>query len=126
MPALGLLVVVPLCPESPHYLIRREKYLEAYQTLCRLRELPLQAARDLFRISEDLENSLAVWERGNEQPRTLFGDGETSEYARKMNDMNFFTRVYDLVRIPQLRRTCAAAFLVMLLQQSSGVGTYLL
>ena len=39
---------VYFCPESPRWLIQRGKYDKAYESLARLRNHPIQAARDLY------------------------------------------------------------------------------
>jgi Sugar (and other) transporter len=45
VPAFSLLLLVFVCTESPRFLIKRNRYCEAYESLNRLRETPLQACR---------------------------------------------------------------------------------
>ncbi|BGP51893.1 hypothetical protein JCM10450v2_007853 [Rhodotorula kratochvilovae] len=62
LPAFFVMAQVYFCPESPRWLIGRGRYVEAYQSLCRLRHTKLQAARDLFLIHallEEEENMMA-------------------------------------------------------------------
>ena len=48
IPALFLMSQVFFCPESPRWLISKNRYPEAYKSLERLRRHPVQAARDLY------------------------------------------------------------------------------
>jgi hypothetical protein len=48
MPALFLMAQVFFCPESPRWLISKGRYVDAFESLKRLRRHPVQAARDLY------------------------------------------------------------------------------
>ncbi|KAH8665092.1 major facilitator superfamily domain-containing protein [Tricladium varicosporioides] len=50
IPAIPLLCLIYTCPESPRFLIKRERFRDAYKSLLYLNETPLQAARDLYLI----------------------------------------------------------------------------
>jgi hypothetical protein len=39
---------VYFCPESPRWLMGRGRYLDAFESLCRLRKTKIMAARDLY------------------------------------------------------------------------------
>jgi hypothetical protein len=42
LPAIVLLSLIFICPESPRFLLKRGRYREAYRSLLQLREIPLQ------------------------------------------------------------------------------------
>lgn len=48
IPALFVMSQVFFCPESPRWLIGKGRYEKAYRSLERLRNSPIQAARDLY------------------------------------------------------------------------------
>ncbi|GKZ18817.1 hypothetical protein AbraIFM66951_009521 [Aspergillus brasiliensis] len=98
IPALPLLIGVFMCPESPRWYIKKEKMRNAYQSLCRLRNTKLQAARDLYYIYAQIkvEQSIA---------------GES----------NYATRFVELFTIPRIRRATLASFVVMIAQQMCGI-----
>ncbi|KAJ6178291.1 hypothetical protein N7519_008752 [Penicillium mononematosum] len=64
IPAIVLLFLVFMCPESPRFLIQRNRYPEAYKSLLELRGTPIQAARDLYYIHAQLQTeAVTVWDR---------------------------------------------------------------
>ncbi|KAJ7616321.1 hypothetical protein DFH06DRAFT_1365471 [Mycena polygramma] len=96
VPAVFLAVQVYFVPESPRWLISKNRFPEAYQSLCSLRRHPLQAARDLFYTTLLLEQ----------------------EEALKQHHGN---RFLELFTIPRNRRATLASFIVMFMQQFCGV-----
>jgi hypothetical protein len=73
----------------------KNKYPQAYKSLLRLRNNPLQAARDLYYIHSQLEIE-----------REIIGQS------------NYVTRFVQLFTIPRVRRATLASFVVMIAQQS--------
>lgn len=73
-------------------------YSKAYKSLLRLRNNPLQAARDLYYIHAQLTLE-----------REIIGDS------------NYFQRVTELFTIPRVRRATLASFTVMIAQQMCGI-----
>lgn len=48
IPAVPLLCLIYLCPESPRWYIKKNRYLNAWNSLIKLRNHPIQAARDIY------------------------------------------------------------------------------
>lgn len=95
IPAVPLVLGVYLCPESPRWLIKKGRYQQAYRSLLKLRNSPMQAARDLYYVHCQLQE----------------------EYAAT-GGSNFFTRFTQMFTIPRVRRATLASFVVMIAQQS--------
>ena len=76
----------------------KNKYPQAYRSLLKLRNDPLQAARDLYYIHSQLEIE-----------------------RRVMGDSNYITRFVQLFTIPRIRRATLASFVVMIAQQSKQI-----
>ena len=98
IPALPLLIGVYFCPESPRWYIKKGRYADAFRSLCRLRNTPLQAARDLYYIHAQIQ-----------------------EEADIIGKSNYVTRFIELFTIPRVRRATGASFTVMLAQQMCGI-----
>ena len=98
IPALPLLIGVYFCPESPRWYIKKGRYANAFRSLCRLRNTPLQAARDLYYIYAQIQ-----------------------EEADIIGKSNYITRFIELFTIPRVRRATGASFTVMLAQQMCGI-----
>ncbi|KAF8972920.1 hypothetical protein BDZ97DRAFT_1648848 [Flammula alnicola] len=98
LPAVPLVVGIYFCPESPRWLMKKNRYKEAYESFKRLRNSELQAARDLYYIHRQLMVE-----------REVIG-GST-----------FISRFTELFTIPRLRRATLASFVVMIAQQMCGI-----
>ncbi|KAJ6088726.1 hypothetical protein N7486_009987 [Penicillium sp. IBT 16267x] len=98
IPAIPLLVGVYFCPESPRWYIKRGSAGKAYQSLLRLRNTPLQAARDLYYISAQIKIEQEI-----------------------IGPSNYLTRFGELFTIPRVRRATLASFTVMIAQQMCGI-----
>lgn len=98
IPAVPLLIGVYFCPESPRWYIKKGRYNDAFKSLCRLRNTPLQAARDLYYIHAQILEEAAIIGRNN-----------------------YVTRFVELFTIPRVRRATLASFTVMLAQQMCGI-----
>ncbi|KAK4215005.1 hypothetical protein QBC37DRAFT_420063 [Rhypophila decipiens] len=98
IPAVPLLILIYFCPESPRWYMKKGRYQEAYTSLLKLRNHPLQAARDLYYIQAQLEIEKAIMRQ--------------SSYAK---------RFVELFTIPRVRRATLAAFTVMIAQQMCGI-----
>lgn len=103
VPAVPLVLGIWFCPESPRWLLKKKKVAKAYNSLLRLRNTPLQAARDLYFIHAQLVYEDILLEEK--------GLAKTS---------NMFVRFIELFTIPRLRRATQASGVVMLAQQMCG------
>ncbi|KAF2265552.1 sugar transporter-like protein [Lojkania enalia] len=99
LPALPLLFGVYFCPESPRWYIKKGRYGKAYNSLKKLRNTELQAARDLYYIHAQLR----------------------AEASLVQIKSNYITRFIQLFTIPRVRRATLASFTVMLAQQLCGI-----
>lgn len=103
LPAIPLLIGIYFCPESPRWLLKKRRVAKAYRSLLRLRNSPLQAARDVYFIHAQL----------------VYEDRLLEESGLSKNS-NMFTRFVELFTIPRLRRATQASGVVMLAQQMCG------
>lgn len=83
---------------SPRWYIKKGRYLNAFESLCRLRNTPLQAARDLYYIHAQIVEESDI-----------------------IGHSNYITRFIELFTIPRVRRATLASFIVMLAQQMCGI-----
>lgn len=98
IPAVPLVLGIWFCPESPRWLMKKGRYSKAFRSLLRLRNSPLQAARDMYYVHRQLEE----------------------EYLA-IGESNFFSRFFQLFTIPRVRRATLASFVVMIAQQMCGI-----
>lgn len=98
IPAVPLLCLIYLCPESPRWLMKKNRYPEAWKSLMVLRSNPIQVARDIYYIHAQLSIEMAL-----------------------IGHSNYFSRMVGLFKVPRVRRATIAAFTVMLAQQLCGI-----
>ncbi|KAH7232066.1 hypothetical protein B0J15DRAFT_539303 [Fusarium solani] len=101
---LGTCSNLAFCPESPRWYLKKGKHFKAWQSLLRLRNTPVQAARDLYYIHCLLEQEKAL----------------VHESGLKVTS-NVFTRFVELFTIPRIRRATWASRIVMIAQQRCGI-----
>lgn len=121
IPAIVLLFLVFMCPESPRFLIQRNRYADAYKSLLELRGTPIQAARDLYYIHAQLQTeAIKIWNPHEE--KSWWSEREQIyAYQSWINRGNFFKRMMCLATNPRTRRACTVALIVMASQQLCGV-----
>lgn len=83
--------------------MKKGRHAKAYKSLLRLRNSPLQAARDLYFVQAQLVYEELLIEES--------GVAKTD---------NFFTRFVELFTIPRIRRATQASGIVMIAQQMCG------
>lgn len=98
IPAVPLAALVYFCPESPRWYIKHGKMQQAYRSLLKLRKHPIQAARDLYYISTQIEIEHEI-----------------------VGDSSYIQRFIQLFTIPRVRRATLASFVVMIGQQMCGI-----
>ncbi|KAI9836230.1 MAG: hypothetical protein M1819_001567 [Sarea resinae] len=98
IPAVPLVLGIWFCPESPRWYIKKNRYADAFKSLCRLRRNKVQAARDLYYIHAQIIEESSI-----------------------IGDSNYITRFIELFTIPRVRRATLASGIVMLAQQMCGI-----
>lgn len=101
--------------ESPRWYIKKHRYNDAFKSLRRLRNTPLQAARDLYYIHSQVRLEEIMLGDGDIRGiRVSEGEKITIRRGR------YLTRFTQLFTIPRVRRATLAAFVVMIAQQMCG------
>ncbi|KAL2825683.1 hypothetical protein BJY01DRAFT_256202 [Aspergillus pseudoustus] len=85
-------------PESPRYLVSRQRYAAAYRSLLRLRPTKLRAARDLYTIVRSVE-----FEESLRSGRTFLSD------------------IRDIAQNPRVRYAALASWFIMFMQNFCGI-----
>lgn len=98
IPAVPLLCLIYLCPESPRWYMKKGRYANAWKSMVVLRNNPIQVARDIYYIHAQL-----------------------SIEKQLTRDSSYLTRFTQLFTIPRVRRANIAAFTVMIAQQMCGI-----
>lgn len=98
IPAVPLVALIYLCPESPRWLMKKNRYPAAWKSMIKLRHNPLQVARDIYYIHAQLEIEHQLLKRGS-----------------------YIKRFSELFTVPRIRRANLAAFTVMIAQQMCGI-----
>lgn len=103
IPAVPLLLGIYSCPEPPRWLMCRRSHRKAYNSLIRLRNSHLQAARDRYFIHAQFVKEEQLLEES--------GFAKTD---------NMLVRFVELFTVPRLRRATQASGIVMIAQQMCG------
>ncbi|KAL8651643.1 MAG: hypothetical protein Q9210_003145 [Variospora velana] len=112
IPAVPLIALVYFCPESPRWYIKKHQYSNAFNSLLRLRNTPVQAARDLYYIYAQVRLEEEALGGGD----IIISDGQ----EHFSGSGRYFSRFIQLFMIPRIRRATLAAFVVMIAQQMCG------
>jgi MFS family permease len=106
LPAFLVIFLINKCPESPRWYLtklnsdNRPRVSEAYQSMCRLRYINIQAARDVYQMSQLIEADKILQQE-------LSGRKHTGWSA--------------IIHEPRTRRAMLASQVVMILQQFCGI-----
>ncbi|KAI0884081.1 uncharacterized protein GGS22DRAFT_18981 [Annulohypoxylon maeteangense] len=98
IPAVPLLCLIYLCPESPRWYMKKNRYADAWRSMLLLRNDQIQVARDIYYIHAQLSIEKQIMSRNN-----------------------YITRFTQLFTVPRVRRANIAAFTVMIAQQMCGI-----
>ncbi|KAM3071478.1 hypothetical protein ACMFMF_007949 [Clarireedia jacksonii] len=95
-PAVVVCFLVYMCPESPRWYMSKGRHQQAYHSMCKLRYIKIQAARDLFYMHVLLEIEKNTREPGQNKVKEMF-------------------------TVPRNRRAMIASEITMFMQQFCGV-----
>ncbi|KAI1452409.1 hypothetical protein F4805DRAFT_29859 [Annulohypoxylon moriforme] len=98
IPAVPLICLIYLCPESPRWYMKKGRYADAWRSMIKLRNNQIQVARDIYYIHAQLSIEMEI-----------------------MSKNNYITRFTQLFTVPRVRRANIAAFTVMIAQQMCGI-----
>lgn len=97
-PALPLLGLIWLCPESPRWLMKKGRYQKAFRAFSRIRNSELICAREMFYAHCQLM-------------------AESDEFKGK----SLSKRVMELFTVPRIRRATISSSIIVIAQQFSGI-----
>ncbi|TKX22452.1 sugar transporter-like protein 21 [Elsinoe australis] len=129
LPAIPLIVLIFVCPESPRFLIKKQRWKEAYRSLCYLNKLPLIAAKELFLIHTQIQAESRMYSgKGSDVPFTEDMEAPDTASLADNKDVyviqratSYIRRFRQLFTVPRIRRASMAAFVIMITQQLCGV-----
>ncbi|KAI1204154.1 uncharacterized protein F4807DRAFT_465979 [Annulohypoxylon truncatum] len=98
IPAVPLVCLIYLCPESPRWYMKKNRYADAWKSMLKLRNNSIQVARDIYYIHAQLAIEKEI-----------------------ISKTNYITRFTQLFTVPRVRRANIAAFTVMIAQQMCGI-----
>ncbi|KAF2839531.1 MFS general substrate transporter [Patellaria atrata CBS 101060] len=126
IPALLLLILVPLCTESPRWLLKKGRYKDALNAFARLRgaSTPLLACRDLYYTHVQIQSETKYLNTGRYHRNDPASGGPVishDDFQREVEMSSYGSRFLQLFTIPRIRRASVSAFVIMIAQQTCGV-----
>lgn len=125
IPCLILLTLILTIPESPRWYLKQGKFDEAFKAMLPLREIRLQAARDVFYANSQIQAEELYLCRKKPANTRSGSEPDSSQMSLQRNvrkrNSNFFRRLWQLIRDERTRRATIASSSVMLGQQLCGI-----
>ncbi|KAI5358880.1 putative major facilitator, sugar transporter, major facilitator superfamily [Septoria linicola] len=116
-PTIILLALAILaCPESPRFLMGKGHYVEAYETLSRLRGSHILAAKEFLYTHFQMNVERTMSMSGADT-----ADDESISHLATAARPNFFQKVWQLFTVPRIRNATLTAVTCMVSQQLCGV-----
>ena len=120
IPVVPLFILIYLCPESPRFLIRKNRYRQAYDSLRRFRKTEIQACRDLYAIHSQLQIEAEIIRPDTERNHQWYSH---EVYQDEVRDMHYWQRIHRLVTRKRNLRASVSSCLCMAAQQLCGVSS---
>lgn len=137
LPTIVLLTLIFVCPESPRFLMKHQRYATAYQTLLGLRGEPVIAAKEMLYVHYQMEvemRHLSHKRPDSEEARIQAGPAnddavkKPSGYRftqrvrrRSGRGINYWQKLGQLFTEKRVRRAMGTAVVCMIGQQLCGV-----
>lgn len=102
IPAVPLLIMVYMCPESPAWHMKAGRFDRAYQSLSQLRNVEVQAAKELY-------------------ASYLQQQARSKSTSLSSTSASYLFRFTELFSVPRIRNATIASYTVMLSQQLCGI-----
>lgn len=128
-----LTLAMTACPESPRFLMGRNKYVDAFETFSRLRSSRILAAKELLFTHHQMgvEHRLARPPTPTLASALPEGQRTSQTIERRSSDAswrddlarrpNFFQRLWQLFSVRRIRNALATAVVCMISQQLCGI-----
>ena len=115
LPAIPLLALIYLCPESPRWYVKQNRLQAAYKSVRELKGNDLLAARDIYLLFKQVElEDLYLARYKQRSPHELEGN------QGQLPKSTYLRRVQQLLSLGRIRRATIASVVVMLSQQMCG------
>ena len=139
LPTIVLLSLIFVCPESPRFLMKHQRYAAAYKTLLGLRGEPVLAAKEMLYVHYQMVVEMAHLshkrpdvEGAGVRATLQKGDSEktpiSTRFVRRFQrrsgrGINYWKKLGQLFTEKRVRRAMGTAVVCMIGQQLCGVGS---
>ena len=133
LPTIVLLSLIFVCPESPRFLMKHERYKAAYRTLLALRGEPVLAAKEMLYVHYQMDVEMRHLSHKHADAEEVSGEkvdlpkqqarSGISErvFHRRSRGINYWQKVGQLFTEKRVRRAMGTAIVCMVGQQICGV-----